>query len=124
MRGRQIFPIRIFSHKKTTVLILDAMDEREIADEGDRNFNRFIAAVNGIWLKEINTRSDNSRLHLIFTGRSQFFFSSSVIFLRQLIMYSRSTTFQTQQIDNWLERFNKSKNVDLNLPINLRKNIY
>jgi len=95
-----------FFYGKNIVLILDGMDERQITDGSDyalQNFIRNMFRLSG----EINQRKD-SRLNLIFTGRSQFVKQVQSAFNTDYHLYEIED-FSREQIEKWLTKYCDSK---------------
>ncbi len=106
-----------FFHGKQIVLILDGIDdlifeggdERQITDGSDYTLKDFIRNM-FVLSENINQRGD-SRLNLIFTGRSQFIKDIGSAFTSAYHLFGIEN-FSKAQVDRWLEKYCNIRQID------------
>ncbi|MCP4351435.1 MAG: pentapeptide repeat-containing protein [Desulfobacterales bacterium] len=98
-----------FFHDKKVVLILDGLDERQITDGSDYALKDFIR--NMFVLSEKINKIKDSRLNLIFTGRSQFVKSIGSAFTSAYHQFEIED-FSKEQVESWLKKYCTVKKID------------
>ena len=98
-----------FFHGKQVVLILDGLDERQITDGSDYALKDFIR--NMFILSEKINKIKDSKLNLIFTGRSQFVKSIASAFSSAYHLFEIED-FSHDQIESWLKKYCTVKKID------------
>ncbi len=97
-----------FFHGRHTTLILDGLDERQIADGSDESLKGFVSGLFRL-AGQVNGRSDGSKLNLILTGRSQFVGQIKSCFSSDHWVLEIDD-FSEGNVAAWLERFGEQKN--------------
>lgn len=97
-----------FFYNRKTILILDGMDERQITDGTNQHLSNFIRNIFRLG-KKINKIS-NSRLNIIFTGRTLFIEQIKSSFIEPHHQF-QILDFEDYKIDKWLKNFNDLKNL-------------
>jgi uncharacterized protein YjbI with pentapeptide repeats len=95
-----------FFENNNTVLILDGLDERQLADGSDEILKSFVSGVFRLSQKINNI--PNSTLNIILTGRSQYVGQIKSSFNTDHIVYEIED-FSENKVGLWLKRFNSQK---------------
>ncbi|MFT4929918.1 MAG: hypothetical protein ACI8WB_006053, partial [Phenylobacterium sp.] len=96
-----------FFEAKHTVLILDGLDERQLADGSDDTLKGFVSGL--FRLADRVNRLAGSKLSLILTGRSQYVAQIKQSFNTDHWIFEIED-FSDDKMQLWLERFNGQKN--------------
>lgn len=95
-----------FFNGKHTVLILDGLDERQLADGSDDALKSFVSGI--FRLAERVNKVPGSKLNLILTGRSQYVGQIKSCFSQEHMVFEIGD-FSKEQVSLWLNRFNSQK---------------
>mgnify|MGYP003646112489 CR=1 FL=1 len=95
-----------FFENNNTVLILDGLDERQLADGSDEILKSFVSGI--FRLSQKINKVAGSTLNIILTGRSQYVGQIKSSFNTDHIIYEIED-FADDKIKLWLNRFNSQK---------------
>ena len=95
-----------FFHGRHSLLVLDGLDERQLRHDNGLYLGNFIRDL-FMLAQKINNRKD-SRLNLVFTGRSLFVDQIKRYFVQPHHRFE-ILDFHREQVDQWLKKYNRLK---------------